>query len=111
MASKIKVTESRDLGYWFGIDGVAIRNQVEFDLAVISLASLYGLRVAPEEMLRETLKFVREQEEYEIPEELVDNLIIVAEACIKYLNSVVDRGYKFEFTGEDYSRLELVKVV
>lgn len=111
MRSKIKVTESRDLGFWFGIDGVAIKNQPQLDLAVIALAGLYGLRVAPKQALADLHNYVHSfDDENDIDPELVTNLISVAEVCTQYLNSVVERGYKFTFTGDDYSQLELVKV-
>lgn len=111
MASKIKVTESRDLGYWFGIDGVAIKNQPQLDLAVISLASLYGLEIISERKFKEIHTYIYSHDSEETMDEgLVNALIALAEVCTQYLNQSVERGYKFEFTGADYSKLELVKV-
>jgi hypothetical protein len=109
--NKIIIKPETDLGVWFGIDGKAIKNQPQLDLAVIALAGVYGFKVARHRDLARVHKFIHnlENENEELDFEFENLLIASAEVCVKFLNSILPTGYQFTFTGEEYDTLELVK--
>ena len=109
--TKIEVREDRDLGLWFEINGVSIKNQPQLDYNVVSLASFYGLNLVSQDDLETIYSLVSETDERDLPDDLIEDLITLCELCTRYLNTIVERGYQFTFTGDDYSRLELVKVI
>ena len=110
-SNKMVINPENDLGAWFGIDGKSIKTQSQLDLAVIALAGAYGFKVARHRDLAKVHKFVYELENSgeELCGELSSILIMSAEVCTQFLNSILPSGYEFTFTGEEYDTLELVK--
>lgn len=92
----INVTDS-DLGRWFGIDGKAIKNQEQLDLAIIALAGLYGYKPARQRQLNEMHKYVYGVDEVESTAVLL--LGMAADSCLDFLNSALPEGYKFDLQG------------
>lgn len=109
MANALSLTE-RDLGVWFKLDGVAIKTQPQLDVALLSLATLYGLPI-PDCQLELVYKVVHETDEDELDSELVMWLISASEIAIKFLNHLANpAGYEFSFFGEEYENLALYKL-
>lgn len=110
MANALSLTE-RDLGVWFKLDGVAIKTQPQLDVAVLSLATLYGLPI-PDCQLELVYAVVHStDDEDELDRELVHWLIATSEIAMKYLNHLANPlGYEFTFFGEEYENLALYKL-
>ena len=103
---------NKELGVWFGIDGVAIKNQSQLDLAVISLARNYGFRQDEDsnEFLEIAHKYFHEdiEREEDAHSSAVETLILVCEEAIRFLNKLAgEQGFVFTFDGEDYDTLVL----
>lgn len=111
MTDLIQIKDT-DFGFWFGIDGVAIKNQPQLDLAVIQLASVYGFTIDQPACVMETLYAAVSQieDESELPHDPTHFLIWQAESAIQYLNAHLPAGAKFDFSGEEYDQLHLVKL-
>jgi hypothetical protein len=110
IVSNLVLTE-QDLGVWFKLDGVAIKTQPQLDVALLSLATLYGLPI-PDCQLELVYQVVHSTDhEEDLDDDLVIWLIAVSELAIKYLNNLANRaGYEFKFVGEDYENLTLYKL-
>ena len=107
MSKTISVNET-DLGYWFGIDGKAIKTQEQLDLAIIALAGVYGYKPMRQRQLEMLNKVVKEQDD-EPNEEMLMMMTMMSDACLKYLNNKLPTGYKFDFEGLAYENFILRK--
>lgn len=98
---------NRDLGVWFGVNGVSIKSQMELDFAIISLANNYGYVELEVEELRYfyTYFYIRGEEGDNDTEEI---LMYYGQRALKFLNEMAEQqGYKFDFGGEEYDTLVL----
>ena len=107
MADTIIVSEA-DLGYWFGIDGKAIKTQEQLDLAIIALAGIYGYKPVRQSQLDILNKVVHEHDG-EPETEMMMMMTAMSDACLKYLNHKLPTGYKFDFEGLAYENFILRK--
>jgi hypothetical protein len=108
--SKILLTD-QDLGLWFSINGTSIKSQPELDLAVISLAGLYGYKKIPMPVLEFAHKVVHRVPADTLEDSVVAALISYCELAIRHLNDLAgELGYKFDFAGEEYDQLMLYKL-
>ena len=104
--NKIEITDS-DLGFWFGIDGKAIANQEQLDLAIVALAGLYGfMPMRPREM-KALHHFVYSKSEFDDGELMA--MTMLSERAVRHLNKSLPAGYKFDFEGEEYDKFVLIK--
>lgn len=107
MKNSLSLSE-RDLGVWFKLDGVAIKNQEQLDLAVIALAENYGLHFLPAPTMFALNGLVNAGV---VSEQITDTLIVGCELAIRHLNDLATKeGYKFSFTGDQYEQLTLYKL-
>lgn len=105
------ILNDQDLGVWFSINGTSIKSQPQLDLAVISLAELYGFKEISMPTLMMAHKVVSNLSEDDINPNVVMHLINYCEKAIQYLNSLAEEvGYKFDFSGEEYENLTLYKL-
>lgn len=103
----IPVTEA-DLGFWFGIDGKAIKTQEQLDMAIVALAGLYGYKPLRQCQLDILNKVVHENDD-EPEHEMLMMMTAMSEVCLKYLNKHLPTGYKFDFEGIAYENFILRK--
>lgn len=105
--TQIEISES-DLGLWFGVDGKAIKNQEQLDLAIIALAGLYGKRFGSLLQMQNIHRFVH-LDDAEIDEDLFTFLSFSADRAFQYLNTLLPEGYEFNFEGAEYQNFILEK--
>lgn len=100
----------KDLGEWFRVDGVAIKNQMELDLAVINLAEMYGIPVAPAEMMATIARDVARYDQQDDSEVNYLELFLcsLSDKAFQAMNSLLPDGFRFDYRGSDYSKFWLV---
>lgn len=106
-ADTILVSEA-DLGYWFGIDGKAIKTQEQLDMAIVALAGIYGYKPMRQCQLDILNKVVHENND-EPDNEMLMVMTMMSDACLKFLNKHLPTGYKFDFEGLAYENFILRK--
>ena len=108
MENKTIPVDENDLGYWFGIDGKAIKTQEQLDMAIVALAGLYGYKPMRQCQLNILNKVVHENDG-DPDSEMLMMMTMMSDACLKYLNKHLPTGYKFDFEGLAYENFILRK--
>jgi hypothetical protein len=109
VADTILITE-QDLGTWFSVDGKAIKNQEQLDMAIIALAGLHGYKPIRQNQLDALNQKIQNTDESERADsDLVMALTMMSDSCLQYLNHHLPTGYKFDFAGLAYDNFILRK--
>lgn len=92
---KIQVDDSR-VGVW--IDGASVHTPVEFSIAIVDLAREHGLEIQEEQWEEDRPIFTTGEPTFE----MIEDLGILTDIALDYLNDNVSDGYFFDFNNGLY---------